>query len=119
MDVAKSVWLDVGRPNYLAPLFRFFGHELPELYRCHGDWHHAAFGKSSLDPGIGKAGVDFLIEHGNDLGRGVWRRTEAVPPASRVARHELAHGGGVWPGIPALCGRDCEWRPVSLFFVFY
>src|SRR5262245_38412827 len=118
MDVAKLLWLDVGRPYQLAPPFRFFGHELPELYRCHGDWRHTAFGKSSPDAGIGKAGVDFLIERGNDLRRSVSRRAEAVPPASRVARHELGHGGDVRQGFRALCGCHCERQELAASDVF-
>src|SRR2546421_11662926 len=50
--------LDVGGPDYLAPLLGFVGHELAEVGRR--TWKSGAteFGEPRLYLGIGKAGVD-------------------------------------------------------------
>jgi hypothetical protein len=59
--------LNVGRPDYLAPLPDFFGYEGSEIGRRAGKDHAAEVSKLSLQLGIGKASIDFLVEVVDDL----------------------------------------------------
>src|SRR5436853_3578796 len=65
---------DVRGPDHLGPLLGFVGHELSEVGRRTSKRRTAEVGKPIPDPGIGNAGIDFLVELINDLSRRLWVR---------------------------------------------
>src|SRR5262249_37547585 len=60
IGITASVFLDVGRPDHLAPLLRFVGNEPAEItWRAIED-DAAEVGELRLQLGIGEAGIDLL-----------------------------------------------------------
>src|SRR5262249_31309226 len=91
----RSVRLDAGELDHLAPLLRFVGYELSKVGRRAWKRGGAQVGKPHLHLGIGKARIDLVVELVNNLGRRVFRRADAGPEARLVAWQELTHGRDV------------------------
>src|SRR5262249_61121644 len=89
--LAGSLRLDVGRPDYLAPLLGFLCDELAEVGGRARKYLATEFGHPSLHRRLGERRVDFLVELVNDLGRGAFGNAEAEPAGYRVARDNIAN----------------------------
>src|SRR5262245_29196181 len=87
--------LDVGRPDHLAPLPVSLDDELAKLGGRAGKHRGAEVGDPCLHFGVGKGGIDLLVELSDDLGGCVPWRPDAVPGTRLVARHEIAEGWDV------------------------
>src|SRR5262245_8623285 len=95
IGTAASVRLDVGRPDYLRPLFLIIYDESPEVGRR--AWKHRAakIGEARLHLRIGKRRVDLVVELVDDLRRRVLGRDKTKPPACLLAPQasgQRAHG---------------------------
>jgi len=87
----RSLRLDVGRPDHLAPLFGLVGDKLTEVGGR--AWKHCAtkVGKPRLDFGIGEARVDLRVElvaNASTLGVLCWKssRENIVSTANFLGR---------------------------------
>src|SRR5262249_12343676 len=101
-------WLDVGRPDHLAPFLGFVGDQLAELGRRSRQRRAAEVSDTGLHLRIVESRVDLLVELVDDLGRrGPWS-AEAVPITHLVARQELTHGRDVRQCLRPLPGGYCE-----------
>src|SRR5215471_18850978 len=70
----RSLRLDVGGADHLAPLFGFGGNELSEVGGRTGKGYGTQIGEPRLHLRIGERGVDRLVQLGDDLNRRVlWR----------------------------------------------
>ena len=85
--------LDTGRADYLCPFLGIADDELTELSRRVWKRLRAQIGKSGLEFGIGKPGIDLIVELVDDFRRRVPWRAYALPADPLVARHEFATGG--------------------------
>src|SRR5262245_1638623 len=87
-----SLRLRTGKIDDLAPFFRFFGHELPELGGRH--WEHVGtqVAEPRFESRIGEGRVDLLVEQVDDLRGRVLRCAHALKRAGLEAGHEVAHG---------------------------
>src|SRR6478609_6310368 len=84
----RSLRLDAGRADHLAPLLGFVPDQLAEVSRRAREWRAAQTGNARLDLGIRERGVDFLVEPVDDLG---WRglgRGDSPPVTGLITRHE-------------------------------
>ena len=57
-----------------------------------GDRRSAEIGKPRLDVGLGKRGIDSLVQYLDDAGRRVLGSADAVPRARLIIRDELSYG---------------------------
>src|SRR5215475_15576942 len=73
------LWLNVGRPDHLAPLLSIVGDKLTEVAGRARKDAAAEVGKPRLDIGIGKASIDLLVEFLDDRGRRALRCADALP----------------------------------------
>src|SRR5262245_7779878 len=87
----RSVRLDAGELDHLAPLLRFVGYELSKVGRRAWKGGGAQLGKPRLHLGIGEGRIDLFVELVDNLGRRVFRRADAGPEARLVARHEFGN----------------------------
>src|SRR5215813_3276455 len=93
MERAALLRLDVACPDHLAPLLGFVGDQLAKVGGREGEQGATeTFGEPRLELRIGETSVDLAVELGDDFGRRVPGRTNAIPCARLVALHELAHG---------------------------
>src|SRR5262245_28757947 len=90
--VRRSLGLCAGELDYFAPLLGIISDELAEVRDRAGKYHAPKVGKPRLQLGISKPRIDLAIELINDLGRGVFGRTETNPLARLETRHEIANG---------------------------
>jgi hypothetical protein len=104
---AGSLRLDTRELDHLAPLLGFVGDKLPEVGRRAGKQCAAEIGKPSLDLGVGKSSIDFLVELVDDFGGRVVWRTDAKKRAGLLARHKIADGRQVRQRVKA---RRCAHR---------
>src|SRR5262245_30662315 len=102
---AKSLRLDAGELHDLRPFLGFLSDELGKVGGRAPKRHAAQLGKSCLQLRIGEAGVDFLVELVDDLGRRVSRSAEAAPEACFEAWEKIADGGDIWQKVRARCAR--------------
>ena len=58
----------MGRPDHLAPFFGFLGNQLAERGRPARQRHVAEVGETGVELGIGKPGVDRIVENLDHLG---------------------------------------------------
>src|ERR1700730_12127493 len=72
-----SVRPDTGECDHLGPLRGFVGDKLAKRGRRCRHRRAAKTGKRCRDLGIGETGVDLRVEHGDDFGGSVRRRTDA------------------------------------------
>src|SRR5262249_62291822 len=93
--VARSLRLDFGRPDHLAPLLGVVCDQLAEVGRRAWKCGGAPLGKPRLHLGIGKGRVDLGVELRNDFGGRVLWRADAVPVARLLRRHQLSPGRAV------------------------
>src|SRR5215831_13164898 len=89
-EYRRSLRLDVGRPDHLAPLLGVVRDDLDEIggradKRCASE-----VSQPRLDFGIGEAGVNCLIELVNNLRRRVLGRTDCNKCAGLEARQKFA-----------------------------
>src|SRR5262245_63420722 len=103
MGTAASVRLEVGRADHFAPLFGLVGNEFSEFGRCHQHWVNAEAGKPRLYEGINRNGVDLPVELVDHLSGRVFWRTEPIPIARLVARHEFGQGRNIRQHIRTRC----------------
>src|SRR5262245_6096031 len=82
---SRLLRLDVGRPDYLAPLLGFVGDELGEVGRRARKHCRAQIGNPRLHLGISEPSVYFFVEFVDYLRRRALGRTEAAPEARLVA----------------------------------
>src|SRR5215471_14558773 len=75
--LARSLRLDVGRPDHLAPLLGFFGNERFEIGRRATEDNPAQIHELCLHFGIGEASIDLLVELVDYPGRCPCRCAEA------------------------------------------
>ena len=66
--------LDIGAPDYFAPLVGVIDNELPKVGAGHRLWNASYIGQSRHELGIGKASINFAVELVDDLGRRVLGR---------------------------------------------
>ena len=59
-----------------------------------------------FDLGIGEAGIELPVQHGDDVGRGVFGRADAGKTAGLITRHEVCHRWNVRQHVQAGRGRD-------------
>src|SRR5882724_3741152 len=72
-----SIRLEARKLDHRAPFVGFVRNELGEVGGRAWQHNRGKLGKPLLDLGIGEAGIGLLIALGDDLGRGVLRRTQA------------------------------------------
>src|SRR5512143_611952 len=77
--------LDIRRPDYLAPLLGFIGHELCEVSRRAGDHHAAQVCEPRLHLGGRQANVDFMVELVDDRGGSFFGRPKTNPVSRLIA----------------------------------
>src|SRR3974390_256542 len=86
-----SFRLDVREIYHLRPLLGIIGNELTEVRgRTHKD-RRAQVSKPRLHLRLCKSRVDCLVQLFDDVGGGVFWRTDTLPAARLVAQHKLAH----------------------------
>jgi hypothetical protein len=73
-----SLGLDIGCLDHLGPLRDIVGDELSQFGRRHRHRRPAEFDETCLKLGIGEARIDLPVQRGDDLGRRVPGRTDAV-----------------------------------------
>ena len=81
----RSLRLDVGSPDHLAPLFRFTGDEISEVGRRTGKGCATQIGKPGPRHRTYQGRVNFTVELADDLGGCTFRRTDAIPAAGLIA----------------------------------
>src|SRR5215471_19998193 len=88
--LAGLLWLDVGRPDHLAPLLGFVGNEFAEVGGRASKHTDAHVGEPPLQLGIGERRIHFLVELLDDLsGRVPWRAQ--TPHSARfISRNKFA-----------------------------
>src|SRR4051812_1109593 len=89
--MSVSVWLGTGEPDRRAPLFDFFGDQLGIVGGGTGKHRAAQVSQPGPNSGIGKGGVDLLIELVDDFGRRVPGRAEPKYSTRLIARDELSN----------------------------
>src|ERR1700704_2726476 len=80
----RSLRLDIGRPDHLAPFLGFVSNQLAEVGGRARKHRAAKVGKPRLQLGIGEPRVDRLAELIDDIGG----RADAISPRRLVAWHE-------------------------------
>src|SRR5215510_12134992 len=98
---ARSLRLDAGELDHLAPLLGFVGDQLSELSRRSRQRHAAEVSETGVHLRVVESRVDLLVECVDDLGGRVPGCADPVPKTCLVARHELAHGRDVWQRLRA------------------
>ena len=88
---AVSLRLDAGEFDHLGPLFDFFANEGSEIGRRAREDHAAKVGKLSLQLGIGKTGIDFLVERVDDLAGRFPGGADSEKTTRFVTRNKFAH----------------------------
>src|SRR5262249_43629275 len=91
-NIRRSLRLDIGCSDHLAPLAGRIGDEFCEFSGCQLHRLKAQAHKARFNIGFGDDGVDILVELFDNLGGSTLQRTNAPPSAGLVARHELIHG---------------------------
>src|SRR5262249_26539999 len=76
---AASLWLDVGRPDHLAPLLGFVGDEPAKVGGREHKWCAPHVGEPRLHFGIEEASVNLLVEFLDDLGRRAQPTSPDIP----------------------------------------
>src|SRR6266567_2905202 len=102
---SRSLQLDVRRPNHRSPLGGFLLDELGKIGGRTRYSRNANFRKSSAQLGVVADRVDSEVEFLNDIGRGGFRRTDAIPRAGVVGRQKLRNTWNVRQDIRATCCR--------------
>src|SRR5262245_20793955 len=88
----RSVRLDVGCPDDLAPLLGFIPDQLCEIAGRTRNWFASTqIGKPRSHLGVQERRIDFCIELTDDFGRGVLGRAYPEPVGSLIARHEFTY----------------------------
>ncbi len=91
MNGADYCGLIFGELDHLAPFLGFVGDQFAELGGRHRHRDAAEIGDAFLDLGVGEAGGDLAVELGDDIGRRVLRRADALPGEGLIAGHEIGH----------------------------
>ena len=78
----RLFWLDVGRPDHLAPLLGFRGNEFLEVGWRHRHWDAAEFGKTGLDLPSARAPLIFLLNVAA-TSAGIWARRPRSSSSTR------------------------------------
>ena len=79
-NVPLLLRLDVGTPNYFAPLFCFVGDQLAEIFGRATD-DVTEFREFGLNPRLAEREIDLIIELRDDLRRNPSSRCNAIPCA--------------------------------------
>src|SRR6185369_16655246 len=69
--LSSSVGLNAGELDHLRPLFGGLGDDRPEFRRRAAKRRAAQLDDTGLDFPIGDAGIEFLVQHGDDFRRSV------------------------------------------------
>src|SRR5262245_26572815 len=85
----RSLRLDIGGADHLAPLLSFVRHQPTEVGGRADSWCATQIGEPRLDLMIGESGVHFVVELLDDFGRSGLRRADAGPGARLVTRQEF------------------------------
>src|SRR5262249_26799204 len=88
---SRSIRLGARELHHHGPLLRFIADEGAEVGGLSGQHHAPKLGYPRLPPGIGRAGIDLLVELVDGFGWGVLRRADAIPGACLVTRHDIAN----------------------------
>src|SRR5262249_9923263 len=99
---AASLWLDVGRPDHLAPLLGFVGDEPAKVGGREHKWCAPHVGEPRLHFGIEEASGDLLVEFLDDLGGRGLRCADAEPGARLETRHEFVYSRDVGQRVRAM-----------------
>src|SRR5262249_52886601 len=91
----RSLRLDVGGPDDVAPLLRLVGDELAKVGGREREHVATQVGKPHLDLGVGEARVDLPVELVDDFSRRVFWCADALPAARFIVEHKFAHGRDV------------------------
>src|SRR5262245_8924782 len=91
-NIRRSLRLDIGCSDHLAPLVGRVGDEVCEFSGCQLHRLKAQAHKARFNIGFDDDGVDILVELFDNLGGSALGRTNAPPSAGLVARHKLIHG---------------------------
>src|SRR5262245_769595 len=100
-NVGRSLRLNAGELDHLAPFLSFVGDELAEIGGGTRKHLPAQVGEPSFQFGIGECGVDLRVELVDDFTGCVFRRSDAEPRARLVARQEIDNGWEVRQPLPA------------------
>jgi hypothetical protein len=101
-NVGASFRPDAGKPDHLAPLLDFIGYELSKVGGGARKHRSSQIGKAFLHVGIGKSGIDLLVELLNNVcGRGFGhddpipasRMMSGEPPAGLVTIKRIGRAG--------------------------
>jgi hypothetical protein len=84
-ESSRSLRLDVGGPDHLAPLLGFVGDELTEIGGREREHLATEIGKPRLDFGIGEAGIDLPVELVNNVGGGPGKNSAIVGTPGSVS----------------------------------
>src|SRR5262249_42318153 len=106
--LARSLRLDIGRPNDLCPFFALVGDELGEVGGRAPKRYAAKFGKPCLRRGIGKRRINPVVELVNNLRRCGLGKTNAVPRTRIIPRYEFAYARHFRKPFPSRSGRHSE-----------
>src|SRR5262245_33545286 len=107
-NIARSLRLDAGELDYLAPLLGFLRDQLAEVGGRARQRRTPHVGKARLERGVAKRGVDLLVELVDDVGWRGARRADAGPEAKLIARHEFGNRREVRQRVRTRRGGDCE-----------
>src|SRR5271163_3778494 len=99
-----SLGLDVCRPDHLAPPLDVVRDQLSKVGGRARKYFGAQVGKPSLYSGIGKRGVDLLVELVDDLWGRTLGRAGSDPGARLIAGHKIPDGWDVRQGVDACRG---------------
>src|SRR5262245_56415457 len=88
-----SLGLNVGGADHFAPLLGLICDELGEVGGRARQRRTTHIGKPRLEGGVGKRGVDLLVERADDLSGCASRHADTVPSACLVTWYEIVHGG--------------------------
>src|SRR5262245_14176375 len=90
---SASLRLDVGSPDHFGPLLGFVGDQPAKVGGRARQRRTTHIGKPRLERGVGKRGVDLLVERADDLSGCASRHADTVPSACLVTWYEIVHGG--------------------------
>src|SRR5262245_60962936 len=97
--------LDARKLDHPCPLCCGFGEDRSEFRRRAPNHCAAQLDDSGLGLAVGETGIEFLVQHGDDFGRGVPGRADARKTAGLVTSHEVSHRRKIRERVQTGCGR--------------
>src|SRR6516165_3040384 len=104
----QSLRFDVSELHHLGPFLNVFGDELAEFDGRTCKRRIAKVCNPRFHRGIGKNGIDLLIEFLDDIGRCIHWRADTQPRARVVARQKIAQRWDIRQRRRARCRCHCQ-----------